>query len=197
MSENHDKKLQLALDWAVERHEGQWREGPTPLPYAVHPVSVAHLLRHIGGVDDIEMLCAAFLHDLIEETDTTVEEITSAFGDRVAALVSELTRREPTKEEREGLSSEQVWAMRAQMLLDEVGGMSADAQTVKLADRLDNVREAKRTKPNTKLHRYVWQTAKMLEIVPREVNESLWTSIAYEIEEFHPIDMAIKESRSE
>ncbi len=174
-------RLDKALRLAARLHAGQEREGNAPLPYLTHPVEVLILLRHVGGETDEDLLCAAALHDVVEESDANLGAIAREVGDRAAALVEELTRREPTAEERKGLGKEEVWRLRAGMLLDEIRKMSPEAQRVKLADRLANVREAKRTKAGPKWERYAWQTEEILKIVPRERCEGLWEAIREEL----------------
>lgn len=140
-------------------------------------------LRYVGGETDEDLLCAAALHDVVEESGANPEEIARETNDRTAALVKELTRHEPTDAERKDLSKDDVWRLRANLLLDEIRAMSPDAQKVKLADRLANVREAKRTKAGPKWDRYAWQTEEILKIVPRERNPGLWDAIRTELDE--------------
>jgi (p)ppGpp synthase/HD superfamily hydrolase len=71
--------------------------------------------------------------------------------------------------------------MRAAMLLEEIRQMSPEAQAIKLADRLANVRDAKRTKSSRKLARYLRQSALILELVPESVNRPLWRAIRAEL----------------
>ena len=120
------------------------------------------------------------LHDVVEESNASFDTLTEAVGERAAGLVRELTRNEPSPEKRKGLDKEAIWKLRAEMLLDDVRAMGADAQKIKLADRLANLREAKRTKAGPKWDRYVWQTHEILKIVPRERNEGLWDAIVME-----------------
>jgi (p)ppGpp synthase/HD superfamily hydrolase len=75
------------------------------------------------------------------------------------------------------MEKDAIWQLRADMLLVEITRMSPDAQTIKLADRLANVRDAKRAKKGKKLNRYLWQTNEILKIIPRERNEGLWEAI--------------------
>jgi len=178
---SHFPKLQEALLYAANLHKGQERDGDAPLPYITHPCEVLSNLRYVGGCQDEDMLCAAALHDVIEECDADLSELEERFGTRVAALVKELTRVEPTEEQKKGLSKDEVWQMRAEWLLEEIRTMAPDAQQVKLADRLSNLREAHRTKGMKKLARYEWQSHEILKIVPREVNPGLWESIAAEL----------------
>lgn len=175
------ERVQNAIEWAAGWHRGQIRDGEQALPYVTHPIEVLSYLRHVGEVTDEDLLCTAVLHDLLEETAAPVEEIEAKFGPRVKALVEELTRREPTEHETEGLTKDEIWKLRAGMLVDEVFEMSEDAQRVKLADRLANVREAKRTKTPKKLARYLDQTREILRVVPKKVNPKLWKAIEDEL----------------
>jgi (p)ppGpp synthase/HD superfamily hydrolase len=174
-------KLDEAIQTAAKLHSGQTREGDQALPYVVHPIEVLINLRNVGNVVDEEMQIAAVLHDTVEESGADVDKFEKQFGKRVAHLVRELTRKEPKKKEIEGFSQEEIWQLRAAMLLEEVAKMSIEAQTIKLADRLSNVREALRTKMGDKLERYLVQTYSILETVPRDINPPLWDAIAVEL----------------
>ncbi len=174
--------LQEALNLAVALHKGTYRDGDDPLPYATHPVEVAALLRHVGGVRDPHLLCAAFLHDTVEDSGLTVEGIRSRFGDRVADLVGEVTRWEPSETEVAGLAKSEVWRLRADALLKEIAQMGPEAQLIKLADRLSNIRDCFRTKRGEKQHRYAWHTRRILEIIPRDRNPGLWDAIQAEVD---------------
>ncbi|RYG24684.1 bifunctional (p)ppGpp synthetase/guanosine-3',5'-bis(diphosphate) 3'-pyrophosphohydrolase [bacterium] len=174
-------RLDKAIVLAAQLHKGQEREGDAPLPYITHPMEVLMALRYEGGETDEDLLCAAALHDTIEESQADLGEIRSVVGERAANLVEELTRREPSKEETKGMSKDEIWKLRANMLLDEIREMSPEAQRVKLADRLANVREAKRTKAGPKWERYAWQTEEILKIVPRERSPGLWDAIRGEL----------------
>ncbi|CAN5478276.1 hypothetical protein BH11ARM2_BH11ARM2_39410 [soil metagenome] len=174
-------KLDAALRFMTEAHGGSEREGDDPLPYAVHPFEVVKNLREVGGVTDEEMLCAAALHDTLEDTDTQPEEIEKRFGTRVRELVEAVTREEPDAATREKLDKDALWALRSEMLLKEIGAMPPEGQTLKLADRLSNIRDAKRTKKGKKRERYVAQTVRILEIIPRKVNTALWEAVKAEV----------------
>jgi (p)ppGpp synthase/HD superfamily hydrolase len=173
--------LHRALSFALKAHSGADREGESPLPYFTHPMEVLQNLRYVGGVTDPDLLCAAVLHDVVEESPVHLAEIRSQFGDRIADLVVELTRQEPSVAEIQGMDKAQIWNLRSQMLLAEIARMSPDAQQVKLADRLSNLREAKRTKRAEKLKRYISQTRRVLEIIPESVNPGLWQAIRREL----------------
>jgi len=173
--------LQNAVEMATHAHLGMWREGESQLPYITHPMEVMTHLRYVGGVTDVDMLCAAALHDTVEVESLTLAKIEKVFGPRVRGLVNELTRAEPTADQVQNLTKDEIWKLRAHMLVDEISRMSADAQQIKLADRLANVRDARRTKSGKKLRRYFDQTRKILEVVPRVRNKGLWDAINEEL----------------
>ena len=173
--------LSKAIRFAVDVHDGDYRDGEFGLPYSTHPIEVCSLLRYVGGVTDVEMLCAAALHDVLEETDVTTAELEIEFSFRIYLLVMELTRTEPTREEASMLSKDALWQHRTNLLLTDIAAMSEDAQAIKLADRLANFRQAKVTRNEEKLRRYERQTKKILEIIPKSVNPSLWKAIAGEL----------------
>ena len=172
--------LAKSLKFATKRHKGQFRDGVDPLPYITHPVDVVNILRYEGSVADPAILAAGFMHDLVEETETTVEEIEARFGSRVAGLVSELTRDEPSDEVRASLPEVELWGLRSQLLLDGIARMSRDAQTVKLADRVSNLRGSKATREGWKLERYITQSRSILERIARDVCPSLWDLVERE-----------------
>jgi (p)ppGpp synthase/HD superfamily hydrolase len=172
------RKLDEAIQVAVKLHTGQVRDGENALPYIMHPLEVLSNLRYVGGVTDEDMLTTAVLHDTVEEAGGDLDKIGKQFGKRVKSLVKELTREEPKKKKTVGKTEEEIWQLRADMLLEEIGKMSPGAQVIKLADRYSNVREALRSKTGDKLDRYLAQTVKILEIIPREVNPPLWDGIS-------------------
>lgn len=128
--------IEQAIEFATIRHAGQTRKG-SGLPYIVHPLEVMLILiRH--GVTSEVILVAAILHDVVEDTETTIEEIRAFFGDRVADIVAQLTKDEGLKGEAKHA------AMRTQ-----AETFSAAAALVKAADRLSNIRD---------LYKMSWKT---------------------------------------
>lgn len=117
-----------AARFAADKHRDHRRKGAAAAPYINHTIEVAENLAH-HGVTDQEILAAALLHDTIEDTDTTPEEIGAAFGPRVQSLVEECTddKRLP-KEERKRLQI--VHAPRK----------SPGAKQIKIADKISNLR---------------------------------------------------------
>lgn len=171
------EKLAKAIRFAEKAHKGQVREGEPPLPYITHPVDLINKLAYVGRVFDEELLCAAALHDVLEETEEDLGRIEKKFGSRIAVLVKELTRDEPSGKVVSGLSEEALRDLRNKLLLAGVKKMSPEAQTIKLADRLSNLQAAEKTRTPEKLERYRDQSREILKIIPREVNSSLWDAI--------------------
>ncbi|MGE0144362.1 MAG: HD domain-containing protein [Planctomycetota bacterium] len=126
-----------AANFAADRHATQRRRG-TDTPYVNHPLAVARRLIDQGGIDDTVTLAAAILHDTVEDTKTSHEELRARFGDEVAAVVAEVTddRRLPKAERK-----------RAQVR--KAGTLSASARAVKLADKLDNLSDLLQLAPPT------------------------------------------------
>jgi (p)ppGpp synthase/HD superfamily hydrolase len=134
-------------------------------------------MRYIGGVEDPELLAAAALHDVLETTPTKSADLQKRFGDRVADLVQQVTRSEPTLEEIAGLTDEQVWKLRHKRLMAEIAKMGAEAKQIKLADRSSNLTCALATRKGDKRERYLMQSAEMLKLIGREVSPALWDSV--------------------
>lgn len=131
-----------AIEFATIRHAGQMRNrksGP-PIPYIVHPIGVANILVDIGVRADSDLIVAAILHDVVEDTDTTIAEIEERFGARVAKLVAEVT--DPP-----GLSKRAAHEYQ----VTRAAGMSLDARYLKLADKLYNVRDLRDAPPDWSL----------------------------------------------
>jgi len=115
-----------AYRFAAQKHKGQYRRF-TGEEYFVHPVAVSKIVEDMTK-DDV-LIQVALLHDIVEDTDTTLEEVKELFGEDVGELVDQLTE---TTEKRDGLS-------KVEYLSKEMAEMSPAALTVKLADRLDNI----------------------------------------------------------
>jgi len=124
--------LDRAIEFAVRAHAGTERRGKG-FPYIVHPMEAMAIVATM--TPDQEVLAAAALHDVVEDTDVTVEEIRAAFGDRVASLVaceSDIVLAE--------LSEEASWPVRKQAAIDRLAAASHDAKVVALGDKLSNMR---------------------------------------------------------
>jgi len=119
-----------ALNFSAEKHRHQRRKDTAASPYINHPIEVANILWTIGEVYDVTTIIAALLHDTLEDTDTTPEDIRLNFGNAVLALVMEVSDdRSLPKQERK------------QNQIIHSPHLSRRAQEIKLADKICNVRD--------------------------------------------------------
>lgn len=86
-----DERIFVALRFAADKHKHHRRKGGRDIPYINHPIGVATLLATIGAVTDPDVLAAAFLHDTVEDTKTSPDELERLFGPAIAGLVAEVT----------------------------------------------------------------------------------------------------------
>jgi myo-inositol-1(or 4)-monophosphatase len=124
--------LDRAIVFAVRAHAGTERRGKG-FPYIVHPMEAVEIVATMTR--DQELLAAAVLHDTVEDTDTTVEQIRAEFGDRIALLVVSESDTMP-----ESVSEEDSWHARKQAAIDRLARASHDAKMVALGDKLSNMR---------------------------------------------------------
>ena len=89
---DEDVSLMLkAFKYSADKHQCQRRKDASATPYINHPIAVAEMLWRIGGVRDTSVIIAAILHDTIEDTDATPQELEREFGPEVRGLVAEVT----------------------------------------------------------------------------------------------------------
>lgn len=131
-------QLLAAATFSAERHRDQRRKGERVTPYINHPLEVAERIARIGGVHDIEVLVAAILHDTIEDTETTAEEIELQFGPTVASLVLEVT------DDRLLTSME-----RKRLEIEHAPLLTPRAKLIKLADKICNVADTEANPPTS------------------------------------------------
>jgi len=124
--------LDRAIVFAVRAHAGTERRGKG-FPYIVHLLEAVEIVATM--TPDQELLAAAALHDTVEDTHVTVEEIRAEFGDRIASLVA---TESDTFEQ--GISKEDSWHARKQDAIDRLARASRDAKIVALGDKLSNMR---------------------------------------------------------
>lgn len=124
--------LDKAIIFAVKAHANTERRGKG-FPYIVHPMEAVEIVSTM--TTDQELLAAAALHDVVEDTDVTVDEIRKEFGDRIAKLVDA----ESDKFEA-GKTEEESWHERKQAAIDRLAAASHDAKIVALGDKLSNMR---------------------------------------------------------
>ena len=124
--------LDRAIIFAVKAHSGTERRGKG-YPYIVHPLEAVEIVATM--TKDQELLAAAALHDTVEDTHVTVDQIRAEFGDRVAALVAAESDEMPA-----GVSEEDSWHSRKQAAIDRLSKAGRDAKMVALGDKLSNMR---------------------------------------------------------
>ena len=122
--------LVQAVAFAADKHRNQRRKDAEASPYINHPIALANVLANEGGVQDVTVLCAAVLHDTIEDTETTADELRAVFGDQVASVVLEVTDDKSLEK-----------SVRKQKQIEHAPHISPQAQLVKLADKISNLRD--------------------------------------------------------
>ncbi|TET44039.1 bifunctional (p)ppGpp synthetase/guanosine-3',5'-bis(diphosphate) 3'-pyrophosphohydrolase [candidate division TA06 bacterium] len=124
---NHSEILFDAIEFAVKAHRGQFRKG-TRVPYIVHPIRVAAvLIRHRCPQ---RVVVAGILHDVVEDTGRTLEDIEPCFGKRVARIVEAVSQRDKSR----------PWRKRKEETLERIKDAPSEVLLVECADKLDNIR---------------------------------------------------------
>lgn len=136
MSNSDLARLLDAISFAADRHRNQRRKDPEASPYINHPIALATLLANEGGVADLEILQAAVLHDTIEDTETTFDDLVARFGSRVADIVAEVTDDKSLPKD-----------LRKQLQIEHASHKTSEAALVKLADKICNLRDIASTPP--------------------------------------------------
>ena len=124
--------LDRAIIFAVKAHAGTERRGKG-FPYIVHPMEAMEIVATM--TPDQELLAAAALHDTVEDTDVTVEQLRAEFGSRIAALVADESDEMPAD-----IPESASWHARKQAAIDRLARASRDAKMVALGDKLSNMR---------------------------------------------------------
>lgn len=166
-------KLLHAVEFSAYKHLGQYRKDEAKTPYIIHPIGVSRSLFEEGNIRSINVLTAALLHDTLEDTPTSPEEIEQLFGSRVRMTIEELTN-DPTLSTQEN----------KQRQVDHAPELSLNAQLVKLADRLYNVRDLRSPPPNwdkQAVDRYIEWGEKLLNAL-QGTNSSLEKALRSEID---------------
>jgi guanosine-3',5'-bis(diphosphate) 3'-pyrophosphohydrolase len=130
MKQENLAKLLAALKFAADKHRDQRRKGAHKPPYINHLIEVTEQLVRVGKIEDINILLAAVLHDTVEDTKTTKEEIAEIFGERVSEIVMEVT------DDKDLPKSE-----RKEKQVEHAPHLSSEAKQVKLSDKISNIRE--------------------------------------------------------
>lgn len=125
-----------AIEFSAQKHQFQTRKDPDSTPYIIHPIGVANNLLTIGNVRDPDIIIGALLHDTVEDTNTTFEEIEEKFGSRVTGFVSEVTDNKLLPQQ-----------SRKQLQIEHAPHKSAGAAQIKLADKLYNLIDLAQSPP--------------------------------------------------
>lgn len=120
-----------AIEFAAKAHAGQYRRA-SRLPYIYHPLNVARILIESDAPEEVAM--AGVLHDTVEDTQVTIEDVRTEFGDAVARLVEGMS--EPHRKD--------TWEQRKRDMLALFETAPQDLLWIELADKLDNIREIRR-----------------------------------------------------
>ena len=121
--------LARAADYAARQHLAQRRKGERAEPYINHLTEVAALLAEATDGDDVVLVMGGLLHDTLEDTDSTYEDLVQRFGPEVAALVAEVTDDKSLKKEE-----------RKRLQVEKAAGKSERARMLKIADKTSNLR---------------------------------------------------------
>lgn len=125
-----------AVSFAADKHRDQRRKSVEASPYINHPIQVAELIAGVGGVDDVAVLIAAVLHDTVEDTETTFEELEERFGPEIRDLVAEVTDDKSLPK-----------AERKKLQVEHTAQMSDRTKLIKIADKACNVRDVAHSPP--------------------------------------------------
>jgi len=125
-----------AMHFAAQKHRGQRRKDDSQSPYINHPILVALQLAEIAEVTDPDILAGAILHDTLEDTDTTAEELETQFGARVRSFVEAVT-------DDKSLPKQQ----RKQLQIDHAPSLSMGAALIKISDKIANLKDLMNSPP--------------------------------------------------
>ena len=125
-----------ALHFAADKHRDQRRKNAEASPYINHPIALARILVAEGGVTDPIVLCAALLHDTVEDTTTEPQDIEWQFGAEICAVVVEVTDDKALPK-----------AERKRLQIEHSPALSERAKLVKLADKICNLRDVAESPP--------------------------------------------------
>jgi len=125
-----------AIAFAAQKHRSQRRKDEDASPYINHPIALAALLAGVAGIEDIVVLQAAILHDTIEDTDTTYDELAQRFGEQVAGIVLAVSDDKDLEK-----------AQRKERQVEHAALASREVALVKLADKTCNLRDMANAPP--------------------------------------------------
>lgn len=169
MTAQEIQEICCGIDFAAEKHRFQTRKNKEKTPYISHPIGVAYNLMATGEVRETSVIIGALLHDTIEDTQTTFEEIENKFGKHVVALVREVT-------DDKSLAKE----ARKRLQVVNAAHKSKGAAQIKLADKLFNLNDLFNNPPpdwtQTRIDRYYEWAQSVIDRLPT-ANDKLYTAV--------------------
>lgn len=165
-----------SIEFAAEKHRFQTRKNKEKTPYISHPIGVAYNLMKIGDVRESPVIIGALLHDTVEDTQTTFEEIEQKFGTDVANLVKEVT-------DDKSLSKE----ARKRLQVINAAYKSKSAAQIKLADKLFNLTDLLNNPPNewsqSRIDHYYEWAQSVIDRLPKS-NDKLYEAVEKVINDY-------------
>ena len=153
-----EEKLKNAKDFACEKHKNQKRGGNTP--YVDHLEGVVFRLKNIG-ITDTEVICAAWLHDILEKTDVTFDELIQRFGKETATLVLSLTKSKDVP--KKDIETQYI---------KQLNDASIEAKIIKLCDISDNLKDlSTSTISKTQKSKQIKKMLHYLRVIKKEISE--------------------------
>ncbi|SRR5581483_5442259 len=169
MTAQEVQEVCIGVEFAAEKHRLQTRKNAEKTPYISHPIGVAHHLMNIGEVRDVSIIIAALLHDTLEDTRTTFEEIEGSFGKQVAEYVREVT-------DDRSLATEE----RKRHQIVSAANKSKGAAQIKLADKLYNLNDLLENPPKdwtqSRIDRYYEWAQSVINRLPK-ANDKLLSAV--------------------
>ena len=129
-------RIIATASFAAQRHRRCRRKDAEATPYINHPLRVAEILSE-NGVEDADILCAALLHDTVEDTETSPQEIADRFGERVAGFVAEVTDDKALPKD-----------VRKRRQVESAPGKTDGAKMIKIADKICNLEDLAASPPD-------------------------------------------------
>lgn len=156
-----------ALEFAAHKHQGQKRKGADGIPYINHPIEVAKMIADEIGDASPELLMAALLHDTLEDTETTAEELERQFDTQISDIVKEVSDDMKMSSNR-----------RKSLQVEHAAKLSYHARCIRIADKACNIRDLLHTRiywlRKRKIDYVIWAMQVVNEI--RDTNENIVTA---------------------
>jgi (p)ppGpp synthase/HD superfamily hydrolase len=160
-------KITRAFSLATKAHTGQFRNGNKVEPYINHPLRIALILIEELNIHDVDLICAALLHDVLEKNGNSCisgEQLRKEFGDNIYSIVHALTKPKIINEKKLKMLNE---------YFQNIANGSESIRYIKLADRLDNIRGMKNLIHKDKMLRYKLETQKYIVPIAEKTDEKL------------------------